>query len=85
MSRLVDKFSAKTLPCMERVDGHLLDMGRLLDHVNQNVSHRIVIGVRGDPCPGVLLLGGQGFHVGWRIISDLSHIEGSECFAGSPG
>src|SRR4051794_19067786 len=49
---------------MELVDAHLLDMGKLLDHVNRYVGHRIVIGVRGNPCPGVLLIDGQRFHTG---------------------
>ena len=78
----VDEFSAETLPRKKRVDGHLLDMSELLDYVNQYVSHRLVTGIGGDPCPVVLLIGGQCFQAGWRIISDGFHPEGSECFAG---
>jgi hypothetical protein len=77
-----DKFSAKSLPRIKRVNRHLLDMGKRLDHFNQNVSHRLVTGTGGNPCPGILLIDGQSLQAGWRIISDGSHTEGSECFAG---
>ena len=67
---------------MKRVDGHLLDMGKRIDHVYQDVGHRLVTVIGGNPCPGILLIDGQGFQAGWRIISNGTHVEGTECFAG---
>jgi hypothetical protein len=78
-----DEIPAQSAAGVQRMDGHLLDVGVLVHLVNEEVGDRSITGIRRHPGPAIPLVGGQLIHTRRRVVGDGSHVDGPKRFAGS--